>query len=652
MKSAGRVSTRVVLLVIAALGARASAQNPPQPPTPQDQRPVFRSGTDVVRVDVYPRHRGRIVTGLTPEDFRVTEDGTPQTIETFEFIAIAGADSAEEPLEPRNADEARRMAADPRNRVFIFYLDAYSVDMFGSARAREPILGFLQRSMGPRDLFAVMTSVQSPELLEFTRLTQGLGSVLSMSKPWGLEDRIPEGPEEEQLEGLCGRGVVAGRRMLKVLNDLDGLVKALSAMRPERKNLIFVGNRWQNEIGLQTMPSGAFCRAPSAGAVPLFDAAGQRGRGSFQPPAVLTEGADLCRRARAEICGVDFTARTREIFERAQRENVAVYFLPPAPKSMANFSLARSFADQTDGLSIVNNDISLGLSQVLGHQTGYYMIGYRSTKGGEDARLREVRVRVSKPDVELDVRRLYDPVPRAVTIASMTPPRERTDLEKATDVLARFRAEADVFIQPMVRAAGIELVLELAPQVAAREPWRGGAAVTATVLDVDGRAQGSGATAIAAGERSARLVIPIVNPAPAARVRLRLSQGDVTLADDAQVVAEVGMAALGRGTLFRAGSLPRLPYLPAADLRFSRTDRLRLEWPAAGVIAAPVVRLLNAAGAPLNADIVVSVLEGAPAVLRADLRLLSLAPGDYIVEAAGTVDAARVRQLTGIRVTR
>jgi hypothetical protein len=278
MKSAGRVSTRVVLLMTAALAVRAAAQNPPQPP-PQDQRPVFRAATNVVRVDVYPRHRGRIVTGLTADDFRVTEDGAPQSIETFEFIPISDAASSEEPLEPRNADEARRMAADPRNRVFIFYLDAYSVEFFGSARSREPILDFLQRSMGPRDLFAVMTSVQSPELLEFTRLTQGLGSVLPVSKPWGLEDRIPEGPEEEQLEGLCGRGVVAGRRMLKVLNDLDGLVTVLGAMRPERKNLVFVGNRWQNEIGVS---SGAYCRAPSAGAAPLFDAPGQRGRGSFQ----------------------------------------------------------------------------------------------------------------------------------------------------------------------------------------------------------------------------------------------------------------------------------------------------------------------------------------------------------------------------------
>jgi hypothetical protein len=238
-----------------------------------------------------------------------------------------------------------------------------------------------------------------------------------------------------------------------------------------------------------------------------------------------------------------------------------------------------------------------------------------------------------------------------VTMNSITPPRERTDLEQATDALARFRADADVFIQPMVRPAGIEVVLELTPPVAAREPWRGGAAVTATLLNADGREEGGAAATIAAGERSTRMVIPVADPGSVTRVRLRLAQGDVALSDNAPVVA-AAVTALGPGTLYRAGSLPRHPFLPAADLRFSRTDRLRIEWPAAGAVADQVVRLLNAAGSPLNADIVVSVLEGAPAVLRADLRLLSLAPGDYIVEAAGTVDGARVRQLTGIRVTR
>lgn len=651
MTRPGRASGRLVLSLIAALGAVTSAQNPVQNP-PQDQRPAFRSTTNVVRIDVYPRHRGQIVTGLTAADFRVTEDGQPQTIETFEYIPIADAASSEAPLEPRNAEEARRMAADPRNRVFVFYLDAYTVDLFGSARAREPLVGFMQRSMGPRDLFAVLFSTQSPELLEFTRDTQSLASRLNFTKPWGLYNAPPEDPEEIKLDACAPPGkvqpgpLVQLKRTLKVLNDLDGLVKLLGAMRPERKNLVLISDRWQHEIGLQqasvTVPTTAMAPPP---------AFGQRGRGSFQVPRQVTEAFDYCDRARRLLSGHDFLRMAKDLFERARRENVAVYFVPPAPATMKNFSLARSFADQTDGLSIVNNDIAFGLGQVLEHQTGFYMLGYRSTSTSEDRKLRDVRVRVTKSDVDLDVRRLYDPVPRAVTVAASSPPRERTPLERATDALARFRDDADVFIQPMARRDAVEVVLELASRVASRAEWRDGATVDALVVSAEGAEQGSASSSIVAGARSARLVIPIAGTTAASRVRIRLSRGDVSLSDDAPIGAAVG-SGLGRGTLYRAGSLPRHPYLPAADLRFARTDRLRIEWPLDAPIDGPAVRLLSAAGTPLKADIVTSVVDGSPALLRADIRLLSLAAGDFIVEASGAIGGATVTQLTGIRVTR
>jgi hypothetical protein len=130
------------------IAAAQAPQKPVQTPVPDPQRPVFRAGVDVVRVDVYPRKNDRVVEGLTAEDFQLTEDGVRQTIETFEYIPI-DMDRGLEPLDPRSPSEAQQMAADPRNRVFVFYLDTYEITMEGSARAREPLLHFLQGSMGP-----------------------------------------------------------------------------------------------------------------------------------------------------------------------------------------------------------------------------------------------------------------------------------------------------------------------------------------------------------------------------------------------------------------------------------------------------------------------------------------------------------------------
>ncbi|HVZ22431.1 MAG TPA: hypothetical protein VG871_15265, partial [Vicinamibacterales bacterium] len=52
-------------------------------------QPVFRTATNLVLVDVVVRDRkGAIVTGLTKDDFQLTEDGRPQQILTFAFEQI------------------------------------------------------------------------------------------------------------------------------------------------------------------------------------------------------------------------------------------------------------------------------------------------------------------------------------------------------------------------------------------------------------------------------------------------------------------------------------------------------------------------------------------------------------------------------------
>src|SRR5688572_29911015 len=48
--------------------AAQDPQKPTQTPVPEPQRPIFRAGVDVVRIDVIPRRRNRIVEGLTVED--------------------------------------------------------------------------------------------------------------------------------------------------------------------------------------------------------------------------------------------------------------------------------------------------------------------------------------------------------------------------------------------------------------------------------------------------------------------------------------------------------------------------------------------------------------------------------------------------------
>src|SRR5688500_17383025 len=74
------------VIFVSERGPWAAFRPQEQKPTEAQQRPVFRGGTHFVRVDAYPVENGKIVAGLTPEDFEIFEDGKPQQIESFDFI--------------------------------------------------------------------------------------------------------------------------------------------------------------------------------------------------------------------------------------------------------------------------------------------------------------------------------------------------------------------------------------------------------------------------------------------------------------------------------------------------------------------------------------------------------------------------------------
>ena len=83
-----------MLLTVAArahlAGDQAPTQTQPAPATLAQAKPVFRSGVNLVLVDVVVRDRsGAFVKDLTAEDFELFEDGVRQQIVTFAVEEIA-----------------------------------------------------------------------------------------------------------------------------------------------------------------------------------------------------------------------------------------------------------------------------------------------------------------------------------------------------------------------------------------------------------------------------------------------------------------------------------------------------------------------------------------------------------------------------------
>ena len=159
-----RLAAAAVLSALPALTGAAlnSSQTPPQPAR---QRPTFRAGAHYVRVDAYPDRDGHIIKGLTKDDFEILEDGKPQAIDSLEFIEYPTFTPEAARRDPGSTRDMLAMAADPSYRVFVLYLDTYHVHVSGSHRTRRPLMDFLNRILGPKDLFGMLTPQQSADEL-------------------------------------------------------------------------------------------------------------------------------------------------------------------------------------------------------------------------------------------------------------------------------------------------------------------------------------------------------------------------------------------------------------------------------------------------------------------------------------------------------
>ena len=101
--------------------------------------------------------------------------------------------------------------------------------------------------------------------------------------------------------------------------------------------------------------------------------------------------------------------------------------------------------------------------------------------------------------------------------------------------------------------------------------------------------------------------------------------------------------------LLRRGITTAQRYVRTSDLRFQRTDRLRLELPT-DTVGTPTAVLRDRRGAELPVPLQVADRADASGAFRwivVDVPLLSLAPGDYAVE----VVHASVSRMTPFRLT-
>src|SRR5436190_14318111 len=246
-----------------------------QPPTQAQQRPVFRGGTHFVRVDAYPAQDGRILEGLTPADFEIFEDGKPQTIDSFDFVRFDTFTPEEERRNPSSQQEGFELAADPRYRVFVIFVDmgfSNGIGVFEDfpdvGRIQQPLVNFIDRVIGTRDLFGLLSSRNTvKDLVLGQKTTVTAAQVRDLWRATTADyDPIERFKERDCI--ACREVAQPGRRnCLTLMNALRAryhadqtytvlreLIGKLGAIREERKNLVFVSDhlpRWRGDVELQ-----------------------------------------------------------------------------------------------------------------------------------------------------------------------------------------------------------------------------------------------------------------------------------------------------------------------------------------------------------------------------------------------------------------
>jgi VWFA-related protein len=601
-----------LLIVLLAVSVTITAQQPaaPTPPKPQEpppagqqqpppapDQPIFRAGAELVRVDVSVTGRNdQPVADLQAADFTVTEDDTPQTVQTVQFVRLDGQrkEDTGESLQIRGLSQALVEAAKDDVRLFAIFLDDYHIDRVPSITLplREALKGFVEQ-LQPTDLVVLMDPLTTLDSLRYTRDKQYL--LDRISKFEGRRGELfPVRSAVEEAQ-LTQRNVWELRAAVS-LSALEAIITHFGGLREGRKSVLFVS----------------------------------------QGPPVGMPGSAVYPRLEAAL-------------QAANRGNVTVHVLDPRPLGSAPFGGAevlRRLSAETGGRAIINtNSPEQGLKDVIADASAYYLIGYAPTRQLSDGKFHKISVRVKRSGVRVSARRGYWAPSEVETNRAPEPPPDSA-LTSALSELVTPRGPDLRLVEMWVGTEAAEYGLSTV-----RVSWelvRSTGEIPASMevepVTRNGASLYPAQTIYTTPKEEERPTIAAFSLKPgsaALRVTLRSAGGSVidrwTQSLAVPNYAEASLK-IGTARVFRTRSLTESRAFdtdpeptPTASRRFRRTDRLVIDVPYTSDIGDPSVeaKLTNREGkelAPLPL-----AKEAPPGVARIVLPLASLAPSTYSV---------------------
>jgi hypothetical protein len=368
-----------------------------------------------------------------------------------------------------------------------------------------------------------------------------------------------------------------------------------------------------------------------------------------------------CETDRVALALENHTRRVREVAEQANRATVSLYPVLVSALSRPSGSAASGGADasEVDSLRQIAADSSgevllaataedRFVERVSRDLSGYYLLTYRSTNPSLDGRFRTVTVRSRKPGVEVRTRRGY----RALTADALLADRGGRESAGAAAASPRapFRIRTAAWRAPDVEGSNVWLVGELDFGTRKQLAWTSGARAEVTIVASTGATIASSTVPVPAGEGAFSVALGGTTGLAAGEYAVRVqispeSDAAPPLSDSLRLVVSGRATGFGEPILWRRGLSTGPRYLMTADVRFQRSDRIRVEFPTA-TDGAATAAMLDRRGLPMQIPVQVSTrtdASGAFTWVVAEASLAPLAAGDYAIEvkaggAAATVD--------------
>jgi VWFA-related protein len=397
---------------------------------------VVKISTDLIQIDVTVTDgKGKIVTGLSPSDFEIFENGEKQPISNVTFVSrLSAGATINAPGTPnvQPTSPSQIISSGKAVRTIAIVVDDLNLSFVSVTYTRKALKRFVDEQMLPGDMIAIVRTAggigalqqfssdkrvlhAAIDKIRWNPSTGAFNSLLSVSQnDIDITERF-----NRESELIAGGGRASKQRT--PITDRDQMSQkkkseysvASNVAASERSGYI------RSSLGAVRFVLNGMKNLPGRKAMMLFSDGISIGSDSNKTGAAevfgdLQEVADVANRSSVVVYTFDARGmnsmaiapsdNTYEIIDGHRSQQVAV--------RTQDFKNSQDglvyFASRTGGKALLNsNDFNGGIQRALDEQTGYYLIAYEPDSESFDAakrRFNKLEVKVRRPGLNVSYR--------------------------------------------------------------------------------------------------------------------------------------------------------------------------------------------------------------------------------------------------------